>query len=48
MAQATTPPDAQAAVPCLNRTCYFVFMPLAPIRGIDPFTVNTVNGFVTP
>jgi hypothetical protein len=34
--------------PGRNTTCYFVFLPLSLIRGHDPFTVNTVHGFVTP
>ncbi len=31
-----------------NNTCFFTFMPLRAIRGDQPFTVNTVSGFVSP
>lgn len=31
-----------------NTACYFTVMPLRIIRGYQPFTVNTVAGFVAP
>lgn len=37
-----------STTPSQNNTCFFTFMPLRIIRGDQPFTVNTVNGFVAP